>query len=89
MNLNMINKHKSILYRSESVFKKKNKAFWKKNTSQSTENWKCYDCEIIKHLVRNCKKSNYKRKELATMNKRIMHNQLSWTACYNDMYWTH
>jgi len=89
MNLDMINRHKSILYRFENAFKRKNKAFWKKNTSQSTENQKCYNCEVIGHLVRNCKKSHCERKELVTMNKRIVHDQLSWTACYNDMCWTH
>jgi len=30
MNLNITNKHRSILHRFESAFKKKNKAFWKK-----------------------------------------------------------
>jgi len=38
MNLNIINRHKLILYRFESAFKKKNKTFWKKNISWSTEN---------------------------------------------------
>jgi len=85
----MINRHKLILYRFESVFKKKNKAFWKKVSTQSTKNWKCYNCEVTEHLVRNCKKFHCKRKELATMNKKIVHNQLSWTVCYNDMCWTH
>jgi len=89
MNLNMINRHKSILYRFESTSKKKNKAFWKKISIQSTENQKCYNCEVIEHLVRNCKKSHHKRKELAAMSKRVVHDQLSWTACYNDMCWTH
>jgi len=74
MNLNMINRHKSILHRFENVFKEKNKAFWKKNTSWSTENWKCYNCEVIRHLVRNCKKSHHKRKKLAAMNKKIVHD---------------
>jgi len=89
MNLNMINRHKLTLYRFENVFKRKNKAFWKKVNVQSMKNQKCYNCEVTEHLVRNCKKSHNKRKELTTMNKRIMHNQLSWTACYNDMCWTH
>jgi len=89
MNLNMINRYKSILYRFESVFKRKNKVFWKKVSAQSTENWKCYNCEVIEHLVRNCKKSHCKRKKLAAMNKRIVHNQFSWMVYYNDMCWTH
>jgi len=89
MNLDMINRHKSILYRFESVFKEKNKAFWKKVNVWSTENQKCYNCEVTEHLVRNCKKSHCKKKELVTMNKKVVHNQLSWTACYNDMCWTH
>jgi len=85
----MIDRHKLILYRFENAFKRKNKAFWKKNTSWSTENQKWYNCEVTEHLVRNCKKSHCKRKELVTMNKRIVHDQLSWTVCYNDMCWTH
>jgi len=89
MNLDIINRHKSILCRFENVFKKKNKAFWKKISVQSTENWKCYNCEVTEHLARNCKKSHCKRKKLVTINKRVVHNQLSWTACYNDMCWTH
>jgi len=89
INLNMINRHKSTLCRFENAFKRKNKAFWKKVSVQSTKNWKCYNCEVIKHLVRNCKKSHCERKELTTINKRIMHNQFSWTVCYNDMCWTH
>jgi len=74
MNLNIIKRHKSTLYRFESSFKKKNKVFWKKVNVQSTENWKCYNCEVTEHLVRNCKKSDCERKELAAMNKRIVHN---------------
>jgi len=89
MNLDMIDRHKSILYRFENASKKKNKAFWKKNTSQSIKNWKCYNCKVIRHLVRNCKKFYCERKELVTMNKKIVHNQLSWTAYYDDMCWTH
>ena len=89
MNLDVINRHKLILCRFESAFKEKNKAFWKKNTSWSTENWKCYNCEVIEHLVRNCKKSHCKRKELVTMNKKVVHDQFNWTACYDDMCWTY
>jgi len=89
MNLDMINRHKLNWHRFENVSKKKNKAFWKKNTSQLIENWKCYNCEVIRHLVRDCKKSYCERKELVTINKKVVHNQLSWTACYNDMCWTH
>jgi len=88
MNLNMIDRHKSILCRFENVWKKF-KVFWKKVSTQSTENWKCYNCEVIEHLVRNCKKFYCEKKELMTINKKVMHNQLSWTACYNDMCWTH
>ncbi len=62
MNLDMINRYKLILYRFENVFKRKNKTFWKKNTLWSTENWKCYNCEVIEHFVRNCKKSHHKKK---------------------------
>jgi len=70
MNLNIINRHKLILCRFERVLKRKNKTFWKKNISWSTENWKCSNCKVIEHLVRNCKKSYCKRKELKTMNKK-------------------
>ena len=89
MNLNMINRHKSTLYRSESALKEKNKAFWKKNTLWLTENWKCYNCEVIEYLVRDCKKSCCERKKLAIINKRVVHNQFSWTACYDDICWAH
>jgi len=74
MNLNMINRHKSILCRFKSALKKKNKAFWKKISVQSTENQKCYNCEVIEHLVRNCKKSHCERKELVATNKRVVHD---------------
>jgi len=85
MKLNIINKYKLILCRSESAFKKKNKVFWKKVSIQSTENQKYYNCEVIEHLFRNYKKSHCKRKKLATTNKKVVHNQFSWTACYNNM----
>ena len=29
------------------------------------------------------------KKKLVTINKKVVHDQLSWTACYNDMYWIH
>ncbi len=70
----MINKHKSILHKFENVFKKKNKTFWKKISVWSTENWKYYNCEVTKHLVRDCKKFYCERKELAAINKRVVHN---------------
>jgi len=89
INLNMIDRHKSILCRFKNVLKRKKKIFWKKNTSWSTENWKCYNCEVIQHYVRNCKKFYCKRKKLVIMNKKVVHNQFSWTVCYNDMYWTY
>ena len=85
----MINRHRLTLYKFESAFKEKNKTFWKKINVWSTENWKCYNCEVIKHLVRDCIISYCERKELVIMNKKVMHNQLSWTVYYNNMYWIH
>jgi len=74
MNLNMINRHKLILHRLKNVFKRKNKAFWKKVSIWSTENQKCYNCEVTEHLVKNCKKSHHKRKELTAINKKVIHD---------------
>jgi len=53
------------------------------------ETCECYNCEKLKHLVRTCKKPQQERKEVAAMNTHIVHDALSWTACYNNMCWTH
>jgi len=53
------------------------------------ETRKCYNCEKPKHLARTCKKPQQERKEVAATNTRIVHDALSWTACYDDMCWTH
>jgi len=50
---------------------------------------KCYNCEKLKHLARTCKKPQQERKEVAATNTHIVHDALSWTACYNNMCWTH
>jgi len=53
------------------------------------ETCECYNCEKSEHLARTCKKPQQERKEVATMNTHIVHDALSWTACYNNMCWTH
>jgi len=56
---------------------------------QWAETRKCYNCGKPRHLTRTCKKPQRERKEVAAMDKSIVHDALSWTACYNDMCWTH
>jgi len=53
------------------------------------ETRECYNCEKPRHLARTCKKPQQERKEVAATNTRVVHNALSWTACYNNMCWTH
>jgi len=53
------------------------------------ETHKCYNCEKLRHLARTCKKPQQERKEVAATDTRIVHDALSWTACYNNMCWTH
>ncbi len=53
------------------------------------ETHECYNCEKLKHLARTCKKPQQERKEVATTDTRVVHDALSWTACYNNMCWTH
>ncbi len=53
------------------------------------ETCKCYNCEKLRHLARTCKKPQQERKEVAATNTHIVHDALSWTACYNNMCWTH
>ncbi len=60
-----------------------------KPQSQWAETCKCYNCEKLKHLARNCKKPQQERKEVAATDTHIVHNALSWTVCYNNMCWTH
>jgi len=56
---------------------------------QWAETCECYNCEKPKHLARTCKKPQQERKEVAAMNTNIVHDALSWTACYDNMCWTH
>jgi len=49
----------------------------------------CYNCEKPEHLARTCKKPQRERREVAAMNTRVVHDALSWTACYDNMCWTH
>ncbi len=49
----------------------------------------CYNCEKLRHLTRTCKRPQQKRKEVAAMNTCVVHDTLSWTACYDNMCWTH
>jgi len=86
MNLNTIEKHheQQPQVKQEQCMSKfyKPQPWWVKTC-------KCYNCEKLKHLARTCKKPQQKRKEVAAMNTRVMHNALSWTVCYDNMCWTH
>jgi len=53
------------------------------------ETCECYNCEKLKHLARTCKKPQQERKKVAATNTHIVHDALSWTACYDNMCWTH
>ncbi len=53
------------------------------------ETCECYNCEKPEHLVRTCKKPQWKRKEVTVTDTHVVHDALSWTACYNNMCWTH
>jgi len=86
MNLDVIEKH-----REQQPQVKQGQCMSKPYKSQPrrAETRKCYNCDKLKHLARTCKKPQRKRKEVAAMDKSIVHNALSWTACYDDMCWTH
>jgi len=60
-----------------------------KSQPQRAETCECYNCGKLRHLARTCKKPQWERKEVAAMDKSIVHDALSWTACYDDMCWTH
>ncbi len=86
MNLDAIEKHceQQSQVKQEQCMSKlyKPQSWWVKTH-------KCYNCEKLKHLTRTCKKPQQKRKEVAATNTHIVHDVLSWTACYNNMCWTH
>jgi len=86
MNLNAIEKHhkQQPQVKQERCMSKlyKPQPWW-------VETCECYNCEKLKHLARTCKKPQQERKEVAATDTRIVHDTLSWTACYNNMCWTH
>ena len=86
MNLDAIEKHheqRSQVKQGRCMSKPYKPQPWQAETR------KCYNCGKPEHLARTCKKPQWKRKEVAAMNKSIVHDALSWTACYDDMCWTH
>ena len=82
MNLNIIDRQRSILWRSENMFRTK-KSFQRKEKALALkEIQKCYNCEKFRYLSQQCKKScSDERKTVAT----TLHNSLNWTACQNNM----
>ncbi len=88
MNLNNIEKHNQKLQARSAEHEHYNKQLIKFHIQQA-ETHKCYNCDKSEHLVRDCKKSQWQRKEVAMMNSVIMHDQLSWTACYNNDCFVH
>ena len=78
----MINRQKSILWRSERALRTRKSFQRKEKTLAFKEIWKCYNCEKSEHLSKQCKKScNDKKKMIAA----TLHNSLNWTACQNNM----
>ena len=54
---------------------------------------KCYNCDIEKHIVRNCNKSRKWKSKLKIAAIQIEskndHDDLNWIFCYDDTCWTH
>ncbi len=86
MNLNAIEKHceQWPQVKQEQCMSKfyKPQLWWVKTH-------KCYNCEKLRHLARTCKKPQWERKEVTATDTHIVHDALSWTACYDNMCWTH
>jgi len=86
MNLNTIEKH-----HEQQPWVKQERRMSKPYKPQLwwAETHKCYNCEKLKHLARTCKKPQQERKEVAATDTHVVHDALSWTACYDNMCWTH
>jgi hypothetical protein len=67
---------------------KNSKTLWRKSVLRSSETWRYYNCEVI-NILSEIAKNHCERKKLTAINKKIVHNQFNWTACYNDMCWVH
>ena len=72
------------------------KNFFKRNNNRSNEkefSIKCYNCDIEKHIARNCNKSKKSKLKLKIVAIQIKskndHDDLNWTFCYDDACWTH
>ena len=72
------------------------KKSFKRNNNRSNEkefSIKCYNCDIEKHIARNCNKSKKQESKLkiATIQTKQKndHDDLNWTFCYDDACWTH
>jgi len=86
MNLDAIEKH---CEQQPQVKQEQHMSKPYKPQPQWAETRKCYNCEKPEHLARTCKKPQQKRKEVAATDTCVVHDALSWTACYNNMCWTH
>ena len=72
------------------------KKSFRRNNNRSNEkefSMKCYNCDIEKHIARNCnkaRKSKLKFKIVAIqVESKNDHDDLNWTFCYDDACWTH
>ena len=82
MNLDIINRQKSTLQRSENMFRAKKSFQRKEKILAFKEIQKCYNCGKSEYLSQQCKKScNNEKKIIAAM----LYNSLNWTACQNNM----
>jgi len=86
MDLDAIEKHREQRPRVEQG-RRMSKPY--KPQPRRAETRECYNCGKPGHLARTCKKPQRERKEVAATDTRVVHDALSWTACYDDMCWTH